>query len=115
MKKLSKAVIPTAMALTMALSTPAFAEPQSNPNGPYIENEQNISLSSYMSNEELANTLKKLEASSNGKMKLEIAGYSNHTLDGYKTEVEKGDPLYVVKFGGRSEQKENFNYYSNPR
>ncbi|MFS0638499.1 M14 family zinc carboxypeptidase [Mesobacillus foraminis] len=105
MKKFSKVVIPTAMALSMALSTPAFADPQSKPNGPYIENEQNISLSSYMSNEQLTNTLKKLEASSKGKMKLEIAGYSNHTLDGYKTEVDKGDPLYVVKFGDADPNK----------
>ncbi len=105
MKKFSKVVIPTAMALSMALSTPAFADPQSVPNGPYIENEQNISLSSYMSNEQLTNTLKKLEASSKGKMKLEIAGYSNHTLDGYKTEVDKGDPLYVVKFGDADPNK----------
>ncbi|TCN20395.1 M14 family zinc carboxypeptidase [Mesobacillus foraminis] len=105
MKKFSKVVIPTAMALSMALSTPAFADSQSKPNGPYIENEQNISLSSYMSNEQLTNTLKKLEASSKGKMKLEIAGYSNHTLDGYKTEVDKGDPLYVVKFGDADPNK----------
>ncbi|WP_186328743.1 M14 family zinc carboxypeptidase [Bacillus sp. X1(2014)] len=105
MKKFSKAIIPTAMALTMTLSSPAMAEPQSNPNGPYIEDEQNISLSSYMSNEELAKTLQKLEASSKGKMKLEVVGYSNHTLDGYKTEADQGDPLYLVKFGDADPNK----------
>jgi hypothetical protein len=105
MKKFSKAVIPAAMALTMLASTPAFAEPQSKPNGPYIEDEQNISLSSYMSNEELASTLQKLQASSKGKMKLEIAGYSNQAPDGYKTEADKGDPLYVVKFGDADPSK----------
>lgn len=108
MKKFSKAIIPTAMALTMTLSSPAMAEPQSNPNGPYIEDEQNISLSSYMSNEELAKTLQKLEASSKGKMKLEVVGYSNQTLDGYQTEVDKGDPLYVVKFGNADPNKKGF-------
>lgn len=105
MRKFSRLVIPTAMALTMAVSSTALAEQQSNPNGPYVENEQNISLSSYMSNEELAKTLQKLETSSKGKMKLEIAGYSNRTLDGYKTEEEKGDPLYVVKFGDADQNK----------
>ncbi|MFB5282908.1 M14 family zinc carboxypeptidase [Peribacillus sp. Hz7] len=99
MRKISRLVVPTAMALTMAVSSTALAAPQSNPNGPYVENEQNISLSSYMSNEELAKKLQKLEASSKGKMKLDIAGYSNLAPDGYQTEVEKGDPLYVVKFG----------------
>ncbi|WP_404333048.1 M14 family zinc carboxypeptidase [Mesobacillus maritimus] len=105
MKKISKVVIPTAMALSMVLSSTALANPQSNPNGPYIENEQNISLSSYLSNEDLAKTLTKLEASSKGKMKLEVVGYSNHTLDGYKTDVDKGDPLYLVKFGDADPNK----------
>lgn len=106
MKKFSKAVIPAAMALTMTLSSTAFAGPQSNPNGPYIEGEQNISLSSYMSNEELTKTLQNLEASSKGKMKLEVVGYSNHTLDGrYKTEADQGDPLYLVKFGDADPNK----------
>ncbi|MFP5114921.1 M14 family zinc carboxypeptidase [Bacillaceae bacterium C204] len=105
MKKFTKVVIPTAMALTMTLSSTAMAEPQSKPNGPYIEDEQNISLSSYMSNEELASTLEKLQASSKGKMKLEIAGYSNQSPDGYKTETDKGDPLYVVKFGDADPNK----------
>jgi Zinc carboxypeptidase len=105
MKKISKVVIPTAMAISMVLSSTAFANPQSNPNGPYIENEQNISLSSYLSNEDLAKTLQKLEASSKGKMKLEVVGHSNHTQDGYKTDVEKGDPLYLVKFGDADPNK----------
>ncbi|WP_284035878.1 M14 family zinc carboxypeptidase [Neobacillus sp. 114] len=105
MRKFTKLVVPTAMALTMAVSSTALAEPQSNPNGPYVENEQNISLSSYMSNEELAKTLQKLEASSKGKMKLEIAGYSNLAPDGYQTETEKGYPLYVVKFGDSDPSK----------
>ncbi|ALC91452.1 hypothetical protein AM500_17895 [Bacillus sp. FJAT-18017] len=99
MKKWTKAVIPATLALAMVASTPVFADPQSRPNGPYIENEQNVSLSSYMSNPELYKALQKLEAASKGKMKLEIAGYSNLSPDGYQTEADKGEPLYVVKFG----------------
>lgn len=82
-----------------------YAAPQSNPNGPYIEDEQNISLSSYMSNAELAKKLQKLETSSNGKMKLEIAGYSNLSPDGYQTEADKGEPIYVAKFGDNDPNK----------
>lgn len=99
MKKWTRAVIPATLALTMVASSPVFADPQSRPNGPYIENEQNVSLSSFMSNPELYKLLQKLEASSKGKMKLEIAGYSNLSPDGYQTEADKGEPLYVVKFG----------------
>lgn len=105
MKKITKAVVPAALALSMIASSTALADPQSNPNGPYIENEQNISLASYMSNEELRQTLEKLEASSKGKMKLDIAGYSNLSPDGYQTEVDKGEPLYVVKFGDADPNK----------
>jgi hypothetical protein len=105
MKKITKVAIPTALALSMALSTAALAEPQSKPNGPYVENEQNISLSSYMSNPELYKTLQKLADSSKGKMKLEIAGYSNLAPDGYQTEDDKGEPLYVVKFGDADPNK----------
>jgi hypothetical protein len=107
MKKVTKAVIPAALALSMIASSTALADPQSKPNGPYIENEQNISLSSYMSNEELYQTLQKLKASSNGKMKLEIAGYSNQSPDGYQTEEDKGEPLYVVKFGDADPNKKS--------
>ncbi|RHW43543.1 hypothetical protein D1B31_02505 [Neobacillus notoginsengisoli] len=99
MKKWTKAVIPATVALSMLAASPVFADPQSRPNGPYIENEQNVSLSSFMSNQELYETLQKLEASAKGKMKLEIAGYSNLSPDGYQTDKDKGEPLYVVKFG----------------
>jgi murein tripeptide amidase MpaA len=38
-------------------------------------------------------------------MKLDIAGYSNQSPDGYQTETEKGDPMYVVKFGDADPDK----------
>lgn len=71
-----------------SFSSLAYADPQSRPNGPWVENEQNIALSSIMTNEELYKKLHKLEDRSNGKMTLDIAGYSND-----------GSPLYVAKFG----------------
>lgn len=104
-KKISNVILPTALALTLGVSSVAFATPQSTPNGPYIEDNQNISLSSYMSNEELAKKLQNLERSANGKMKLEIAGYSNLAPDGYQTEAEKGEPIYLAKFGDNNPNK----------
>lgn len=95
-KKLSKIVGATLVSLLIG-STMAYATPQSKPNGPYIENEQNISLSSLMTNQQLYDKLAQIEARSNGKMKLEIAGYSNANPE--QLMKEEGYPLYVVKFG----------------
>ncbi|MFC4557815.1 M14 family zinc carboxypeptidase [Virgibacillus kekensis] len=105
MKKLVKLAVPVTLASAMLFSSSIAADPQTTPNGPYIENEQNISLSNYMSNEELYEKLKHFEEKSNGKMKLEIAGYSNLAPDGYSTDDEKGEPLYVVKFGDNDPDK----------
>ena len=104
-KKYSKVLIPTALAISLAMSSTAFADPQSRPNGPYIEDDQNISLASYLSNEDLYKKLEKFAAASKGKMTLEVAGYSNQSADGYKTETDKGQPLYVVKFGDADPSK----------
>ncbi|MBM7608911.1 hypothetical protein JOD29_002177 [Lysinibacillus composti] len=104
-KKFSKVILPATLALTVGVSSAAYAAPQSTPNGPYIEDNQNISLSSYMSNAELTKKLEKLAASSNGKMKLEIAGYTNLAPDGYQTENDKGEPIYVAKFGDNDPNK----------
>lgn len=104
-KKFSTVILPAALALTLGVSSAAIATPQSTPNGPYIEDNQNISLESYMSNEDLAKKLQNLEKSSNGKMKLEIAGYSNLSPDGYQTEADKGEPIYLVKFGDNDPNK----------
>jgi hypothetical protein len=80
-------------------STLAFAEPQSVPNGPYVEEEQgSVSLSSLMTNQELYDRLHQLEARSKGVMKLEIAGYSN-AINFPDLMEPLGYPLYVCKFG----------------
>ena len=85
----------------------AFAQPQSRPNGPYVEEEQGqIALSSIMTNEELYDRLYQLEERSKGVMKLEIAGYSNaiHFPDLMEP---LGYPLYVCKFGEPDPSKVN--------
>lgn len=77
----------------------AFAQPQSRPNGPYVEAEQgNVALSSIMTNEELYDRLYQLEERSKGVMQLEIAGYSN-AINFPDLRDPTGYPLYICKFG----------------
>jgi hypothetical protein len=83
------------------LSSVAFAQPQSNPNGPWLLDNQNVSLSSLMTNQQLYDKLIDLEARSHGKMKLEIAGYTNAPYDDLLK--PEGYPLYVAKFGRQDE------------
>ena len=78
--------------------TSVYAQPQSVPNGPYVEDEQNVSLSSIMTNEELAKKLQDLESRSKGIMQLEIAGYSDD-LGFPDDKMELGYPLFLCKFG----------------
>ncbi|TLS38460.1 M14 family zinc carboxypeptidase [Pseudalkalibacillus caeni] len=106
MKKLLRYVGPTTLAMSLAFTSTAMANPQSKPNGPWVEDEQNLSFSSFMTNEELYSALEKIERSSHGKMELEIAGYSNvFEPDNYWTEEEKGDPIYLAKFGDNDPDK----------
>ncbi|WP_044338866.1 M14 family zinc carboxypeptidase [Rossellomorea aquimaris] len=95
------AILTTSLGLALITSQGTYANPQSNPNGPYVEKEQNVSLSSLMTNEELEKTLKKLEHSSQGKMQLDIAGYSNN-----------GTPLYVAKYGDNDPNKKRVLLYT---
>ena len=92
------------LSLTVLLSvffcaTGVFAQPQSRPNGPYVEAEQgNVSLSSIMTNEDLYSKLHQIADRSKGVMKLEIAGYSN-AINFPDLMEPLGYPLYVCKFG----------------
>lgn len=81
----------------LMLSPMVFAAPQSTPNGPWVEDEQNVSLEGIMTNEELFKKLEQIQHTSKGKMKLEIAGYSD-AINGDLMEP-LGWPLYVCKFG----------------
>jgi len=86
-----------ALVFFLILSPMAFAEPQSLPNGPWVENEQNVSLQGIMTNEELFKKLEQIEKASNGRMELEIVGYSD-AINGDLMEP-LGWPLYLCKFG----------------
>jgi hypothetical protein len=66
----------------------AFADPQSIPNGPWIQDEQTVKLEALTSMEELQKKLFNIYARSKGRMEVEVAG-----------ETTLGFPLYLVKFG----------------
>lgn len=82
-------------------STSIFAESTTTPNGPWVQDEQNLSYASLMSNEQLEAKLKQIEKSSQGKMVLEQSGTSN---DGY--------PLYAAKFGDNDPNKKRVLIYT---
>ena len=100
---MKKKMIVSAASIGLALlvSQSTYANTQSTPNGPYVEIEQNVSLSSLMTNAELQKKLHQLEATSHGKMKLDVAGYSNN-----------GNPLYVAKYGDNDPNKKRVLIYT---
>lgn len=82
-------------------STSIFAESTTIPNGPWVQDEQNLSFAGLMSNEQLEAKLKQIEKSSQGKMVLDQFGTSN---DGY--------PLYAAKFGDNDPNKKRVLIYT---
>ena len=94
-----KFLIPLGLALVyfLMLSPIAFAEPQSTPNGPWVEDEQNVSLEGIMTNEELFKKLEQIEHTSQGRMELEVVGYSDAIYGDLMEPL--GWPMYLCKFG----------------
>ncbi|MEH7445025.1 M14 family zinc carboxypeptidase [Bacillus sp. JJ1122] len=82
-------------------STSIYAESTTTPNGPWVQDEQNLSIAGLMTNEQLEAKLKQIEKSSKGKMVLEQFGTSN---DGY--------PLYAAKFGNNDPNKKRVLIYT---
>lgn len=76
----------------LLLSSAAYT--QSVPNGPWVTPEQTVKLQAFLTIEELGKKLVQIEARSKGRMKLEIAGFSN-----------LGHPIYAAKFGEPDENK----------
>lgn len=102
-KKALKAILSSGLLATAIAgsSTAVFAAPIVTPNGPWIQDEQNLSFEGLMSNEQLEKKLKQIAASSKGKMILEQFGTSND-----------GNPLYVAKFGDNDPAKKRVLVYT---
>jgi hypothetical protein len=80
--------------LTIFVFGIAYADPQSIPNGPWIQDEQTVKLEALTSMAELQKKLFNIYARSKGRMQVDIAG-----------ETTLGFPLYLVKFGKADDDK----------
>ena len=96
MNKTLSRICGAGLTLSLLLSTSVLAQPQSRPNGPWVQDSQNLSFSSLMTNEQLYEKLQKMAKSSQGRMTLEVAGYSKADYDDPSS---PSYPLYVAKFG----------------
>ena len=77
------------VAITVVLTAGIVcADPQSIPNGPWVQPDQTVKLEALTSMEELQNKLFNIYARSKGRMAVEIAG-----------ETTYGYPIYLAKFG----------------
>jgi predicted deacylase len=81
-------VLACACMLVLVAPGSAGAQPQSVPNGPWLEDTQHMSLERLHSNAELAAALQRIADRSKGRMTLEVAGTSN-----------EGRPLWLAKVG----------------
>ncbi|HEX2771775.1 MAG TPA: M14 family zinc carboxypeptidase [Micromonosporaceae bacterium] len=77
------------------VATPAQADPHTIPNGPWVQDNQNVSLSRLHSYEELVKSLRQIEQRSQGRISLETIGKSNEGRDIYLAKVGTG-PIRVL-------------------
>lgn len=83
------AVVTTILVTTLAAHpSGAHADPQSVPNGPWVQDRQNVSLSRLHTNEELAEALRRIAQASQGRITVSTIGHSN-----------EGRPLFLAKVG----------------
>lgn len=79
--------------ITLIVFGIAFADPQSIPNGPWVQDQQTVKLEALTSMEELQMKLFNIYARSKGRMAVEIAG-----------ETTFGYPIYLAKFGNADDE-----------
>jgi hypothetical protein len=78
------------LVLVMSMSISVFAQPQSKPNGPWIQPNQTVKLESMASPEDLEKALFQInDRARDGRMELEVVGHS----------ATYEYPIYAVKFG----------------
>ncbi|MFS0864562.1 M14 family zinc carboxypeptidase [Fredinandcohnia sp. 179-A 10B2 NHS] len=90
-KKLWKLILVTVVISNLFVFT-SYAK--TNPNGPWVTPNQHVSLERMYTPEELEKELKNIEARSNGRMTLEVAGTT-----------QSGYPIYVAKIGDNDPNK----------
>lgn len=81
-------LVAAATAAVVGFATPLNAQPATTPNGPWVKDNQHVSLQRLHSNQQLTDALAKIEQRSNGRIDVSVIGYSN-----------EGRPLHVAKVG----------------
>jgi len=95
MRKIVLPVLLAALVATLS-ATAVVAEPQSRPNGPWVQDSQKISYASTHDYDEMVKELRKLENRSKGTMQLEVVGQSNEGRDLYLAKVGTGPKKVMI-------------------
>lgn len=82
-----------ALLLTASLVSPVIAAGTPSPGTP---DQQNYSISGFLSYDQLAEKLKKIERSSQGQVRLEVAGHSNQGREIFKATVGTGEKVVFI-------------------
>lgn len=97
----SAAAVSAAVALAAPV-LPAAADPQTIPNGPWVQDSQHVSLERLHSHEELGRALARIEQRSQGDVSVDVVGQSNEGRELYLAKAGTGDKtlLYVAQQHG---------------
>ncbi len=90
------------VSLAVAATATATADPQSVPNGPWVQDSQHVNLQRLHSYDEMVKALRQIERSSKGRVSLETVGRSNEGRDLYLAKVGTGPTkvLYITQQHG---------------
>jgi predicted deacylase len=90
------------LGLVLAGTATAAADPQTVPNGPWVQDSQRVSLERLHSYVEMVRALQQIERQSKGKVSLETIGRSNEGRDLYLAKVGTGPTtvLYITQQHG---------------
>lgn len=95
-------ILISAIALTAAAAAPAGADPQTIPNGPWVQERQHVSLERLHGYEEMVAKLHQIARATQGRVGLEVVGRSNEGRDLYLASVGTGATkvLYITQQHG---------------
>lgn len=82
------------IALSASLVTPVFAQQETSPGTP---EQQVLSVEGFTNHEQLGKRLQQIAKSSQGKVLVEVAGYSNRDREIYKATVGHGDKVILME------------------
>ncbi|WP_257346702.1 M14 family zinc carboxypeptidase [Pseudalkalibacillus decolorationis] len=96
MRKMKKiAMLCSSIVLSVGMISPVYAETSGKGSG--TPENQNYSISGFISHEELSKKLGQIEKNSQGRVDVEVAGYSNQGREIYKATVGTGDKVLLLQ------------------